>query len=135
MIACIVFLGFVVAITWASVVVIEWIGSRSRKKEETDAIAPVPRSPWPELGTVRFAWGASKNIIRYRIERLSGEQIALRRLPLARSVAPARCLAMLTTRRSAYDRRGVRQTVFRVARTPEWRAALPRPAPTLTARS
>ncbi len=90
MIASIIFLGFVVAITWASVVVIEWIGSLGRKKEEKDAIAPGPRLPWPELGTVRFAWGASKNVVKHRIERLSGEQIALRRLPLARIVAPAR---------------------------------------------
>jgi hypothetical protein len=96
MIASIIFPGFVVAISWASVVLIESIGSLGRKNEEASALAPRQRLPWPELSAVRLVRRPSTNVIKH--------QIALPGLPLARIVVPGRGKATCPRRFSQHMR-------------------------------
>jgi hypothetical protein len=90
MIATVLFPGFVVAISWASVVLIESIGSLSRKNEEAMELALRQRLPWPELSAERLARSSPRNVTKHRI--------GLPGLPLARIIVPARRTATCSRR-------------------------------------
>jgi hypothetical protein len=94
MIASVLLPGFVVAISWVSVVLIESIGSLARRNEETRGLALRQPLPWPELSAVRLARSSPRNAIKHRI--------ALPGLPLARIIVPARRTATYPRRFSQH---------------------------------